>query len=96
MKKGDLIKAWQEETGKNHGVERSCAALQAMYDDLCHVMARELHEGGEITLTDLGKLKTVKRNARKCRNPSTGETMHIPERLKVEFRGSKEFKELLN
>lgn len=96
MRKKDLIKAWQEETARNHGVERSCTTLQAMYDDLCNVMARDLHEGGEIPLSDLGKLKTVKRTARKCRNPRTGEEIYVPERLKVEFRGTKSFEELLN
>ena len=96
MRKKDLMKAWQEETARNHGVKRSCATLQAMYDDLCRVVARDLHEGGEIPLSGLGKLKTVKRNARKYRNPRTGEAIYIPERLKVEFRGIKSFKELLN
>ena len=92
MRKTELLKRWKE--SENEGF--SMAQLDVLFKSLCWVMAAELLQGGEVSLPGVGKLAAVKRNARKCRNPRTGETVHIPERLKVEFRGSKEFQELLN
>ena len=96
MRKNDLMKAWQMEMVKTRNVIPSCTDLKKMYDDLCHVMARELHEGGEVLLSDLGKLKAIRRSARTCRNPRTGETVHISERLVVKFKGAKNFEKFMN
>lgn len=92
MRKTELLKRWKE--SENEGF--SMAQLDVLFKSLCWVMAVELLQGGEVSLPGVGKLATVKRNARKCRNPRTGEEIHIPARLKTVFKPSKEFKELLN
>lgn len=91
MTKAELLKYWKED-----GNEYSAAQLDVLFKSLCSVMARELLAGGEIPLPGIGKLGTVKRAALKCRNPRTGESVYVPERLKAVLKMSKEFKSLLN
>lgn len=91
MTKAELLKHWKED-----GNEHSAAQLDVLFKSLCSVMAAELLAGGEVSLPGIGKLTTVKRTARECRNPRTGEKLYLPERLKPVFKASKEFKELLN
>ena len=44
----------------------------------------------------MGKLSAVHTKARDGRNPKTGEKLHIPAKLRVVFKPSKVFRELLN
>jgi DNA-binding protein HU-beta len=43
---------------------------------------------GTLVLRGMGTFKTVLRAARKGRNPSTGETVHVPAREALVFKGS--------
>ena len=70
--------------------------LEALFGCLCGVMSSELFEGGEVSLPGMGKLSAVHTKARDGRNPKTGEKLHIPAKLRVTFRPSKAFRELLN
>lgn len=97
MTKAELIKKWQSD------LQTYCSEdvytrnqLEALFGRLCGVMASELFEGGEVSLPDMGKLSAVRSKARDGRNPKTGEKLHIPARLRVVFKPSKAFKELLN
>ena len=92
MTKAELLKRWKEDGNEAY----SMAQLDVLFKSLCAVMAAELLQGGEASLYGVGKVATVKRVARDCRNPHTGEKVHVPARLKTVFKASKEFKELLN
>lgn len=96
MTKAELIKKWQESESVHHGTAYPVAQLEGLLSSLCDVMASELFEGGEVSLPRFGKLMAVHSKARDARNPKTGEKVHIPARLRVTFRPSKAFKELLN
>lgn len=96
MTKAELIKKWQENESVSHGTAYSATQLERLLSSLCGVMASELFQGGEFFLPRLGKLATVRTKARDGRNPKTGEKVHIPARLRVVFKPSKTFKELLN
>ncbi|WP_303236911.1 HU family DNA-binding protein [uncultured Bilophila sp.] len=96
MTKAELIKKWQESESVHHGTAYPVAQLEGLLSSLCDVMASELFGGGEVSLPRFGKLMAVHSKARDARNPKTGEKVHIPARLRVTFRPSKAFKELLN
>lgn len=92
MTKAELLKQWKEDAD----AQQSLAQLDVLFKSLCGVMASELFQGGEFFLPRLGKLAAVRTKARDGRNPKTGEKVHIPARLRVVFKPSKTFKELLN
>ena len=96
MTKDELIKKWQESESVHHDTAYPVVQLERLLASLCGVMASELFEGGEVSLPRLGKLAAVHSKAHNGRNPKTGETLHIPARLRVTFKPSKTFKELLN
>ena len=97
MTKTELIKKWQSD------LQTYCSEdvytlnqLEVLFGCLCGVMSSELFEGGEVSLPGMGKLSAVHTKARDGRNPKTGEKLHIPARLRVTFKPSKAFMELLN
>jgi DNA-binding protein HU-beta len=53
----------------------------------------ELVEQGELSLVNFGKWSVVSRNARKGRNPRTGEGIEIPAKQVVRFRPGKKLAE---
>lgn len=96
MTKAELIKEWQAVELAEHGNTYPAIRLEELLSSLCGVMASELFQGGEFFLPRLGKLAAVRTKARDGRNPKTGEKVRIPARLRVVFKPSKTFKELLN
>lgn len=95
MKKAELIKKWHEKIAEN-GINYSAARLEMLLESLCDTLSAELFEGGEVSLPGMGKLSAVHTKARDGRNPKTGEKLHIPVRMRVTFKPSKAFRELLN
>ena len=55
-----------------------------------------LCKGHAVTIQGSGTIKPVHRNAKKGRNPSTGEAINIPEHDTVTFSVARTFKDLLN
>lgn len=92
MTKAELIKRWKEDGNEAY----TAAQLDVLLKSMCSVIARELFEGGEVSLPSLGKLTTVRVKGRDYRNVHTGEKYHVPTHLRAVFRPSKVFKELLN
>ena len=54
-----------------------------------------LKEGKDITLAGLGVFKITQRNARKCRNPRTGEFMQLPASQYPKFRVSQKLRDTI-
>ena len=94
MTKAELIKKWQSD------LQTYCSEdvytlnqLEALFGCLCGVMSSELFEGGEISLSSMGKLSAVHSKARDGRNPKTGNTINIPASKTVAFKASSALKD---
>lgn len=51
--------------------------------------------GNGFSIPGLGKLVVVDRKARMCRNPATGEPLHIPAKMVLKFRIAKAAKDAI-
>ena len=66
---------------------------QAVVESLLKNISLALKKKEDVTLTGFGTFKVVKRNARKGRNPQTGEPIKIKASKKVKFVPGKALKE---
>jgi DNA-binding protein HU-beta len=55
-----------------------------------------LAASGKVTLSGLGNFTKTTRKARSGRNPKTGETIQIPEKVGVKFKAASQLTESLN
>ena len=92
MTKADLITAVQKEVGE----DVSKVVIGNVLDALVLVSTQTLKDGEAVPLTGLGKFECVKRQARKGRNPRTGDVIDIPSSNAVKFSCSKTLKDALN
>ena len=65
-----------DRVAESAGLDRKDAA--AAVDSALSVIAEELAQGSEVTLTGFGKFHVAERGARQGVNPRTGEAMRIP------------------
>lgn len=89
MKKEDLINAVAGKLGTTKKDAR--ATLEGVFE----TVEEALVAGEDIPMGDLGKLKTVKRAARKGRNPQDGSEIDIAAKTAPKFTFSKHLKELV-
>ncbi len=89
MNKADLI----EEVAKLLGTKKDA---QAAVDCVLSTVAGALKDGDAVTLVGFGTFKVDKRQARKGRNPRTGETLDIPARNVPKFTPGKALKDSVN
>lgn len=90
MKKAEFIAKLAEASDYNKTV------CEAFWGLCMNIIGEELASGGEITLSNIGKLKIKATKARKGHNPKTGEEIQIPAKKKVVFTVSKELKTKLS
>ena len=91
MTKKDLIFLLQDEFKKVQKKEMDEIvnhALEAIHDALV--------QGEEVAIAGFGKFMVVDRQARKGRNPSSGEEIDIPASKAVRFKVSKTLKDAVN
>lgn len=62
-------------------------------DAFIKVVEKELAKGEEIRLVGFGSFTVAKRAATEGRNPKTGETLSIPERIVPKFKPGKQLKD---
>lgn len=90
MNKADLVEkvhAMEEmSTGTKVGAER-------VVDGMFNAIISELKSGEEVSVAGFGIFSVKKRDARKARNPKTGETVNVPATKVPKFRASKALKE---
>ncbi len=55
-----------------------------------------LNKGEKIELRGFGSFRVRERNARKGRNPKTGEPVHIPAKRVAYFKPGKDLKDIIN
>jgi integration host factor subunit alpha len=73
--------------------KRECGDI---VDRFFEIIKKSLAHGDDVMLTGLGTLTVKHKNARKGRNPNTGEDMEIAERKVVTFSLSKVLKNEIN
>ncbi|MCB4790485.1 MAG: integration host factor subunit beta [Elusimicrobia bacterium] len=54
-------------------------------------MQLSLKKGDKVVISGFGSFHPFTTKTKKCRNPKTGETMHISPRKKIRFRQAKDF-----
>ena len=89
-KRKDFINAIIDKT--DFSQEQAELAMDAVFQ----VAEETLLDTGEVSIGQMGKIKKVKRAARKGRNPKTGEEIEIPEKVATKYTQSKTIKEKLN
>ena len=72
MNKGDLVRDIAESTGVTQA--DADAVISAMFD----IVEKQVSQGKEVSIPGYIKFERKDTKARKGRNPSTGEEMHIP------------------
>jgi len=90
MTKAELVKQLKEEAGLD-----TLAQAEKAYNTLFSMLAETLKKGDSVSISGFGSFKTVKRAARKGRNPRSGVEIQLPESTAVKFTPSKALKESL-
>jgi DNA-binding protein HU-beta len=90
MNKNDLIEAMAEE------FELTKSYARELIDRVFETISEAARQGEEVSLVGFGKFKVVERQARKGRNPQTGEAVKIAAKKALKFQAAKAMKEGLN
>jgi DNA-binding protein HU-beta len=90
MTKAEFVKQLKEEARL-----ASLAQAENAYNTLFSLLAETLKKGNNVFISGFSSFKTVKRAARKGRNPRSGVEIKIPESTAVKFTPSKALKENL-
>ena len=89
MNKGDLVTKVANILGKKKDAQ---AAVECIFASISEALANQ----ESVTVIGFGTFKSVKRKARKGRNPQTGEEIEIKARNTPKFTSGKALKEALN
>ena len=90
MNKTELISAMSENA--NMTKVDAEKALKAFID----TVTEELKNGGKVQLVGFGTFEVVERAARECKNPRTGEPVHVEASKAPKFKAAKNFKDVVN
>lgn len=74
----------------------SIADTSRIVSALIDEIKEQVENGKDVILIDFGTFKKAVRSSRNGRNPSTGETIHIPEKVTCTFKMSSKWKGGLN
>jgi len=90
MTKADLVERVAKET------EMTKKDAEKLVEVIFDSIVTTLNEGEKIELRGFGSFRVRERNARKGRNPKTGEPVDIPAKRVAYFKPGKDLKELIN
>ena len=90
LTKADLVDRLADT--ENIGKKEAFDLIEAAFDEIREVLA----SGEKINIPKFGKFIVLKKNARKGRNPKSGEPLIITPRSVLTFKPSQVLKELLN
>ena len=79
MNKADLVNSISQKTGLTK------TKTNEVIDAFVESVTESLKDGDKVTLVNFGTFNTSKRDARKGRNPKTGETIEIPAKRVARF-----------
>jgi integration host factor subunit beta len=91
MIRSELLQALAKENPELR-VEDVERAVDTFFDEV----AESLAQGGRVELRGFGAFSTRQREARKGRNPRTGDTVSVPEKRVPYFKPGKEMRARLN
>ena len=94
MNKSDMIEALSD---KLHISKKEAGAVvEAIFGQNGGIIAATLNSGENVSLSGFGVFEVKKRLARTARNPKTGQSVIVPERLVPIFRPAKALKDNLS
>ncbi len=91
MIRSELVQALARENPELRAEE-----VEQVVDIFFEEISARLAEGGRVELRGFGAFSTRQRDARKGRNPRTGEAVEVPKKLAPYFKAGKEMRERLN
>ena len=91
MIRSELLQALAKE---NPGLRAE--EIERVVDTFFEEIAGSLAEGGRVELRGFGTFSTRQRDARKGRNPRTGESVSVPQKSVPYFKAGKEMRARLN
>ena len=92
MNKTELIAKVQE----NIDIEVSKKDLTTILDGIIETIKTNVASGEKIALAGFGTFEAVERAARECKNPRTGEPVHVEASKAPKFKAGKAFKDAVN
>ena len=90
MNKADLVNSISEKTGLTK------SKTNEVIDAFVSSITESLKNGEKVTLVGFGTFATTKKEARKGRNPKTGETIEIPSKTVAKFKAGSELSKSVN
>ena len=90
MNKADLVNSISEKTGLTK------SKTNEVVDALVSSITESLKSGEKVTLVGFGTFATTKKEARKGRNPKTGETIEIPSKTVAKLKAGSELSKSVN
>jgi DNA-binding protein HU-beta len=90
MNKADLVNSLAEKTGLTK------TKSNEVIDAIVSTISEALKSGDKVTLVGFGTFTTTQRDARKGRNPKTGETLEIPAKRVAKFKAGTELTKTVN
>ncbi len=88
--KAEIIKSIQDQTDFT---QKKSADI---FESLLEIVKQSLENGEDVMVSGFGKFSVDKKNARKGRNPQTGESVMLEPRRVVTFKSSRKLKKFLN
>ena len=89
MNKQELI----TEIAKSTGITKKDAG--AAVEAFCSIVTNAIKNDDKVTLTGFGTFEARMRDARDCKNPATGESVHVSAHKIPSFKAGKGLKEAL-
>ncbi|MBW2621918.1 MAG: integration host factor subunit alpha [Deltaproteobacteria bacterium] len=90
MTKADIVRQIQAKVGFSR------QKTAEVVDDLFEIMKETLEKGEPVKISGFGNFEVRQKNARKGRNPQTGESIIIPQRRVLSFKPSQLLKKAIN
>ena len=90
MNKADLVNSISEKTGLTK------SKTNEVVDAFVSSITEALKNGERVTLVGFGTFATTKKEARKGRNPKTGETIEIQSKTVAKFKAGSELSKSVN
>lgn len=90
LTKADIIRAIHEQTGVPLNVSKD------IFESLLDIIKKSLENGEDVLISGFGKFSVKEKDARKGRNPQTGEALMIEPRRVVTFTGSRKLRDVLD
>ncbi len=92
MSKPELIRKLKKKNPELH-----ISDLNDVIEIFCESIKKALENKKKVELRGFGTFFTKKIQAKySARNPKTGEIIYVPTKIKVRFKASKKFKQLIN